>query len=318
MPRIIGFIIATAICLAAAASAARASGAPLDFYATPVHDAALRLDSELGVRVVLEPGINANRTVSFTVASAGTDSGRAFAIDSFAHELNANYHKVFFIRKASARAGRSQPPIDVDATMGFHARRLPAAQAVRMIASVDNDAAVRFITPVKGWVTLSNTQLSARQAAAEVARQTHTTWTAEYVLAPTGRQNVPRTDRIIGYTAGGQPITESPPITGAPIQEQAPAQYAHRSAPNRTAINQNAPTANNGQTYSFPTPPGYPYVYPYGYSPSTVGPSNAPMYEIPGSPFLYWGAPTAPVPSYSSPANGMYVLPNGTYVFGTH
>lgn len=319
MVKFIGVILSAAVCVAAVLSTVSgpASADALNFYATPASQAALRLDSTLGVRVVLGSGVDSHRTVSFSVADANTDTGRAFAVDSFARSLGANYRKVFVIRRATSHTAHAMPPIDIDATMGFHSVRIRAKQAIRMIAGVDYEATVHFYAPVTGWVTLSSTELSARQAAIEVAQQTHTAWTAEYVLTPARRSPVTAA-RIIGYTPGGQPITESQPIPGS--SDVAQARYAHRnesssttSASNQGATSNASPATGNGQTTTFPTPPGYPFVYPPGYGPTTVGPAN-PLYEVTGSPFLYYGLPGNQF--VTAPDSGLVVLPGGTDVFG--
>jgi hypothetical protein len=323
-------ILCAVACVAAAGRlvAAPASTLTLHFQATPAATVAGQINRTFNAHVVLEPGIDMQQRVTFTVSDTSGVAGRMNDVTYLAHALNADPRKVFVISKGSGAA----PAIDNDSTMGFAHTKLSASQAIRMIAGTDN-AGVNFHTNVGGIVKLSGPQLSVRQAAAEVARQTHTSWMAVYQLIPRNHQAVAGT--IIGYTAGGQPITKLPNVG-----TRRSARYNHVSSRRATAsvpgqvysdpVSANvAPIAaapsgpaavqQVGPAESVTTPLANPYtVFPYDSYP--VGPPNTNY--LPGcetyqsSPGVTFG-PYPGIGTLSSTGTGVYVLPGNAYDTGT-
>ncbi len=203
---------ALAASLLTGAQAAYAGGGALSFDETPVTDAVAQIDRALDADIVIKPGINIKRAVTFDVTDLDGTGARMQAIASLADALHADFQKVFVIRRHSDFTDASAPAIDaVDAPV-YIKDGTSAEDAIRTVAHVDG-ALVQFYSPVSGTVTLTDDQTTDSDAAADLARQTDTVWTAEYVITPHISGGGDMTARVIGHTADGQPITEYPDIT---------------------------------------------------------------------------------------------------------
>ncbi|MGO8674216.1 MAG: hypothetical protein ACLQVD_22990 [Capsulimonadaceae bacterium] len=265
-------------------------------------------------RIVIKPGVHGYGPVSLQVSDATTPAGRVAVVSTLADALDANYTKVFIVR----RNGATTPPIDDDSTISFQSRRIPAMRAIRMLAGIDG-AVVHFRQHIPGDIVLSSRQMPLAQAAAEVALQTGTSWQPVYILSPRPNTAGPMaqigepasanqpTVQVIGHTASGEPITEYPATGGV---------FAHRtvSPPDSTSAgqvaatqpapaNQNSPSPGSPVNNPNPAVSGYPYPYPYAYPY---------LYPYPygyAYPYSTYGAVTIPY-------TGILELPNGTDVIG--
>jgi hypothetical protein len=183
-------------------------------------------------------------------------------------------------------------------------------------------------------VTLSATTLPAADAAAEIARQTHTRWKAFYALTPrlAGRN---LGGKVIDRTNGGSPILQEPytsfPRPAPPVTAQNPQNGEGATAAGQQPSGQDAnangqPGTGNDQTaagqynqagnaannaygnnpYASNPYANNPYAYsygPYAYNYSPFG--YAPMYPVsPGTAFTpdpYYVYQTGPVYDYGVP-----------------
>jgi hypothetical protein len=333
------FVLPSAVALGGAmvfgmGTAGRAAPKALDFESAPVTDVVAQIDKAFGANITIKPGVNADGLVTFTVPNVDNVGARLEAINDLANALNADYTKVFVIRNATDGESTTPPAVDaVEAPVVFGNTTVSAADAIRTIAAVD-DASVQFYSPVSGSITVADTQMTAREAAREVARQTHTVWKAYYVIAPRKPGSARRDDgeKVIGYTAGGQPITELPISTfrGAqtpePEPEAAPAttpqtdnSTADKSAKDKGTADTNAGTAAQPQYpypygyYPYPAYPAYPGYpgYGYGYYPAYGGP---PVYLGSGMGVTGYGSNYNPYGGWGTGGYGM--TPGGATVLG--
>jgi hypothetical protein len=247
------------------------SAKSLSFDSIPVTDAVAQIDKAFGANIVVKPGVDADALVSFSVGDISDPGARLEAINDLANALNADYSKVFVISRKTDEATPPDPAIDaVGAPVVFTDATVPAADAIRTVARID-DADVQFYSPLHDSVMFTATQMPAEAAAREIARQTHTVWKAYYTFTPRlrgARQSSMAGEKIIGYTAGGQPITELPvdtfraAVNPPPPAEVKPAPPAAKT-PADTAKADAAAQANQAVPY-----PGSPYGYGYyGYNP---------------------------------------------------
>lgn len=262
-----------------------AFGASLDFAHVPARDAAAQITEKYGVNIVFRGTLDTSSPVTFSVAEG--DGARMQAVISLANAMNADCQKTYVVSKADKDVEISTPKIDTNAIVAFPSRTVTADEAVQRIAGVDS-AISQFYGQPGEMVTLSATSLDAREAARQVAQQTHTRWKVFFAITPAA-QGRTRGGRIVGRTSTGEPIIQDPYVYYHSTPVEAPPTLP--SAPLPTA----AGTQVSGQSQA----PGYgsmpygfyssPYNYPYGFD-SYAG-------NNPYSQNLYAGGygPSAPV-----------------------
>lgn len=306
-------------CLAAcigALSAAKATPTPIGLNAVPAATAVAVLDRTLHARILLDPRIDPNRLVSLYVSATPSIGRRQRAVVALARQLGADYEKLFIVTKTVGATSAHRPSIDEVASITFNSRHMTARQAMMMVAGSDR-ASINFHSPVHGYVTLSTNTLTLREAAKEIAAQTHTTWTTVYRIYPSSRQFAPTMARVIGHTPLGGAITELPPDGPLPAGGLPAGMYAHRTMDN--AVNNAAAPA--GVTTSTVPPNTTPYTDPYGAVYSSGAGSNitlpdgntvdtpSPQLLTPENNYYY-------PPIVMSPVGQWYTLPNGSTVTG--
>jgi len=197
-----------------------------------------------------------------------------------------------------------KPLIDSNAPVNLKSTEMSAEDAINLVANLDG-ATAQFYSPVSGTVHFSATDLTAQEAAKEVADQTNTVWKAYYALVPRRRSGTPLGAKVIGRTASGRPILEMPTVSfRTPPPDKKPAPET------QTAANPaNAPSE---------TPPNYltpTYSYPYYGNPSQYGYSPYFGNGFSAYPYNY-------VPGFG--ATGLTVFPQTNpysappIVFGSH
>jgi len=301
---------------------------PLTFSGTPASDAIAQIDQKYGVQLVLRGNLNPSQAVSFSEGSG--PGARLVTINNLANALGADFQKVYVLSHAAGDVA-SSVPVDTNADVVFPSATIPAAEAIQRVASVDN-ATVRLPANLTGNVTLSATTLSAADAAAEIARQTHTRWKAFYALTPR-RQGRNLAGKVIDRTRGGSPILQepyttfqrpAPPETATAQNGQNP-QNGQGTADNGQQANagdqQGAATGQQGTGQNGQTAAGQynqalngannPYAYnygPYAYNYSPFG--YSPMYPVsPGAAFTpdpYYVYQTGPAYDYGVPYMNTY------------
>jgi hypothetical protein len=198
----------------------------LTINSVPASTAVSRVGQAFGTNVSLGLGLNPNQRVSFNIPDTSVVGGRLTAVDYLAHQLNATPRTVLIVDKSNGTAWKAPAALDTTANVHFTSRAMPATAVLHQLAYVDN-ADLVLNTPVRGYVTLSDTILPANQAAEEVAAQTHTTFSVSYRLTSRTRPVTTATgSTIIGFTPGGQPITSDMVVT-APATTRV---YAHRTS----------------------------------------------------------------------------------------
>jgi len=252
--------------------AGAAQAAPLDFSGTAAQAAAQTLGDKYGVHIVFKGDFSPDLAVTFSLADADADGARLQAVNALANAVGADFQKTFVISKADA--GSTNVPadlIDTNAVVAFRSRTVTADDAVRRITGADN-AGAQFYGDIGQTVTFSATTLSAREAAREVAAQTHTRWKAFYALLPRAQGHA-LGGKVIDRTASGSPIVEEPYVYYQPqTVHSLPTQAAQKGNGTQTGSqNQVAQqTPNNGQSPNGMMLPGdgsNPYYYPYGFNP---------------------------------------------------
>jgi len=296
--------VASAVSLGALsipATAAPMSSQSLDVVSAPVSDVVSQFHRIFGGNIVIKPGLSVNRAVSFTVNNIHEPGAAVETVQDLANALGADWQKTFVISRATDDSA-PKPLIDTNAPADLRSADMLAEDAINLVASLDG-ATAQFYSPVSGTVHFSSTDLTAPEAAKEVADQTHTVWKTYYALVPRGRGSVPLGAKVIGRTASGRPILEMPTVTfRTPPPDKTPAPET------QTAANPaNAPVAT--QPYTGPA------MNPYYGNPSQYG--YLPYY---GNGFTAY--PNNYVPGFG--ATGLTVFPQTPYyggppiVFGSH
>ncbi len=251
-----------------------AHAAPLAVNSAPATDAAAQLEDKYGIHIIFKGSFNAQRPVTFSLADADAPGARLQAVNALANAADADFQKTYVVSKAPAgSANVPSEQIDSNAIVAFPQTKLSAEDAVRRIAGADN-AVVHFSGSIADTVTMSATSLSAKEAARQVAAQTHTQWKTFYAMTPRAQGHV-LAGTVIDRTNSGSPIIEEPYVyyQKQPVARTAPARTAQTTTPG--ASRSPAPpqvtepqTAGNPFVYA-PLPYGDPnsaYFYPYGFS----------------------------------------------------
>jgi hypothetical protein len=208
---------------------------------TSAADAAKQIAQKYGVSVVFRGNFDTGRLVNVSVTDADSTGSRLAAISALGDAVGADFQKTFVISKMAVDQQVPDPPIDATGNIVFPSQTMPARRAIEMVTGVD-DATAQFYGGIDGTVTLTSTQESARDAAADIARQTHTRWKAFYALVPRlQRQNV--VGKVIDHN-GNSPIIEEPLIYYQNPQDQQAQAAAQQTTAQQAAAAQQA-NANN-------------------------------------------------------------------------
>lgn len=292
--------VASAVSLGAlsiSATAAPMTSQSLDVTSAPVSDVVSQFHRIFGGNIVIKPGLSVNRAVSFTVNNIKEPGAAVETVQDLANALGADWQKTFVISRASDDS-TAKPLIDTNAPANLKSATMSAEDAINLVANLDG-ATAQFYSPVSGTVHFSSTDLTAPEAAKEVADQTHTVWKAYYALVPRGRGGVPLGAKVIGRTASGRPILEMPTVTfRTPPPDKTPAPETQTAANAPVATPPNAAPAMNPY-YGNPSQYGYsPYfgngfsAYPYNYVPGfgATGLTVFPQTPYYGGPPIVFGS----------------------------
>jgi len=267
----------------------------ISFSNTPASNVVAQLNRQLGVTIVFRGAVGASRPVTFSVDDPSTPGGRLDAVSSLANALGLDFQKVFVVSKIDAGATVPEIKIDSNAPIVFPTEKMPAREAIQIVASVDS-ALTQISGAVTGDVVFPNRRMRATDAAALIAKQTQTGWKAYYGLFKRGQGPQRLEGVVLDRTAGGQAITELPLLSYRnTISRPAPVVVTGvKPAPNTlpgAAPNVAVVPANNPL---YTQPYGYsPYGFdPYSYSPYG-GYGGYPPYGGYGgfSPYGYGGYP---------------------------
>jgi len=301
-------------CLSAAALSVPTFGAELNVNSMPASTAIGRVDQAFKTKVALGPGVNLNQRVSFNIPDTTIVGGRLSAVAYLAHGLNADKRTILFVSKSHGTAWKAPSALDTTTDVRFTSLTLPATAILHRIAYVDN-ADVQYLTPISGNVTLTALTMPATQAAEEVAVQTHTTLSVAYQIIGHDRGAIAALpgSTIIGYTAGGQPITSDMVVTGSAPRtrymhrptKHASKRYAHRRSTGSISI------TSSGNTIT--TSPGNGPALIYNNPPATLIQTPPPalqFYNLPNTGLL--GYPYQYAWPWQSPyvTGGVTVVPN--------
>lgn len=264
----------------AALSAASVHADPLSLSSVPALSAASQVGDKFGVGIVYKSDPGLLPPVTLTVDDADAPGARLQAVNALANAVQSDFTKTFVV--SSVDGDVPEVKTDTNARITFPSVTVSAADAIRTVAAVDN-AVVQISPDITGTVTLSAVSLSASDAAKQIAAQTHTRWKAFYALTPR-TQGRATGGRVIGYTASGSPITESPYVyythvptqaerdRQAEIDAQAAQQQAQQIAQQQQAANAYNSNYGPNAAQNAATPYGY---NPYGnFSPYGMGDSN--------------------------------------------
>jgi hypothetical protein len=272
-----------------------ASGS-LAFEMTPVSDVVAQFHRTFGANIIVKPGIDPERQVSFTVNDIDSPGAAIETVQDLANALGVDWQKSFVITRAVSDDAVSTPDVDTHAPVAFKTSDMAADEAINAVASVDG-ATVKFYSPVDATVHFSSSTLPASQAAREIADQTHTVWKSYYVLAPRNRGTVPLGATIVGYTGSGSPILQLPIRTYVlPEKDKVP---TNDTPANRTNVDNQANAAAAGDVPQVDTP-----LYPMGYPDYGYGYGNMPYGY---NPYNYYGSGYYNTPALNTP--GMSVVP---------
>jgi len=270
--------VASAVSLGAlsySASAASVSSQSLDITSAPVSDVVSQFHRIFGGNIVIKPGLSVNRAVSFTVNNINEPGAAVETVQDLANALGADWQKTFVISRASDDSV-AKPLIDSNAPVNLKSTEMSAEDAINLVANLDG-ATAQFYSPVSGTVHFSATDLTAQEAAKEVADQTNTVWKAYYALVPRGRSGTPLGAKVIGRTASGRPILEMPTVSfRTPPPDKKPAPETQTAANPASLPAEPAPYGASPMPLNYGNPSQYGYspyfgngfsAYPYNYVP---------------------------------------------------
>ncbi len=258
---------------------------PLTFSKTPLGNVVAQMKQSLGINISIKGAYNPNLPVTFTVDNTGLAAQRLQAVNNLANALGADFQKVYVVSPAKQGATSSQIAVDTDADVAFASTSLSAAQAIQTIAGADG-AIAQISSGVTGNVNLSDRVLNTHQAAAEIARQTHTQWKVYYAIFKPGQ--APKLQgQVVGQSNDGHPIIKIPLQTASSgtsaahqqaldaAAQQAADQQANANTNNDgTSTGDNSANSNNaynnGDGYNSNGYSNDPYAYP-GYSNDPYG-----------------------------------------------
>ena len=308
--------------LAALGTGAQAE--PLTFNHTPASNAIAQIQKHYGISISLKGGLNTARPVSFSVDGTGSRADRLQAISNLANALGGDFRKVYTVSPNSEGAATSKVKVDSSANVLFSASALSANEAIQAVAGAD-DAMAQVDSQITGNVRLSDTTLTVPEAAAEIARQTHTRWKVYYAIYP--RSMASRFNgKVIGHTATGRAIIQSPLNT-----YQKPVVVA--AQPNDNSDNANGDNSNamangnmNGNGYNYNPfgqngySAGFDQFGNYGFSGNGFGPSGIftpnGVFATTNDPFATFRTGPFGGVSIGNGGGGVTVLPSFPYFGG--
>lgn len=318
--RTIGITAAVLVAGAGFALLPAAQADTLTFTNAPAGDVAATMSKRLGVTIVFRGSLNKSRPVTFSVDDPDSPGGRLQAVSSLATALDADFQKVYVISKVDTGAAVPAVPLDSNGPVVFRSTRVPARQAIQIVAAVDS-AVTQISGAVTGTVVFSDTHESASDAAATIAKQTGTEWKAYYGLFKRGEAPDRLNGIVLGRTNNGQAITEQP-LLSYRNTVSVPAQLhsgADAVVGPLAAISGRPDAVSVGNTdFGFADPYGLggfgdPYGYaspygPYGYA----GPNGA--FATPGAVVTPGVGVTPVIPGVNAPPANAAAGPNGTAI----
>ncbi len=312
--RIIGITAAVAAASANFAFLPALHADTLTFTNAPASEAAATIGKRLGVTIVFRGSLNKSLPVTFSVDDPDTAGGRLQAVSSLATALDADFQKVYVVSKVDPGAAIPSVPLDTNGPVVFQSARIPARQAIQVVAAVDS-AVTQISGAVEGSVVLPDTHLSASDAAAAIAKQTGTEWKAYYGLFKRGEAPGRLSGIVLDRTANGQPIQEQPLLSyrsSAPVtvplhsgQEAVVGPLSPLSGrPDVASVdNTNFGFASDYGLGGFGDP--YGFASPYGYA----GPDGS--FATPGAVFTPGVGVSPAVPGVNAPPANAAAGPNG-------
>ena len=315
--RIIGITAAVAAAGASLAFLPALHAETLTFTNAPASLVAAAIGKRLGVTIVFRGSLNKSRPVTFSVDDPDSAGGRLQAVSSLATALDADFQKVYVVSKVDPGASVPSVPLDTNGPVVFRATRVPARQAIQVVAAVDS-AVTQISGAVEGSVVFPDTHLSASDAAAAIAKQTGTEWKAYYGLFKRGEAPSRLNGIVLDRTAAGQPIQEQPLLSyrsSAPVtvplhsgQDAVVGPFNPLSGrPDVASVdNTNFGFASDYGLGGFGDPYGYASPYgPYGYA----GPDGA--FATPGAVYTPGVGVSPVVPGVNAPPANATAGPNG-------
>lgn len=270
-------ILTVTVSLAATvlALAGRAGADPISYDQAPLSNVVAHLNQQYGINIVLKGGLTQNpgRPVTLSLGDATTTPTRLQVINALANAAGVDFQKGYVVSKMAADDVPPPVKIDTNGYVIFQSTTVPARDAIAAVATTDG-ATIQIGSDVTGDVTLPKTTMRAADAAAEIARQTHTRWRVYYALTPHG---MAQRGKVVDHNNGGQAIVELPFTyygSQSPPEEKV-ADNGTDNAGATTQTNTNSPTgsATNALPYSYapalayPTTPYYTYGTGYGMTP---------------------------------------------------
>jgi len=271
---------------------------PLTFNKTPLGNVVAQMKQNLGINISIKGAYDPNLPVTFTADNTGIAAQRVQAVNNLANALGADFQKAYVVSPAAPGATSSPIAVDTNADVAFASTSLSATQAIQTVAGADG-AVAQISSGVTGNVNLSDRVLNTRQAAAEIARQTHTKWKIYYAIFKPGQ--APKfAGQVVGQSNDGHPIIKIPLQTAssgtsaahqqALDAQQAAEQQAADQQANADTNNDGTNNGDNGDNSAYNNGDGYnnngysndPYAYP-GYSTDPYGFGYPPSIGYDGS-----------------------------------
>lgn len=288
-------------------SAARADS--LTFTSTPASNAVAQMSKRYGVSIVFRGAVNNARPVTFNVDDADTPDGRLQAMNALGNALDMDFQKVFIVSKIDPGTTVPEVKVDSNGPLVFPTTKIPARDAIKAIAGVDN-ALVQISRTIEGNVVFPSRRMTAAMAAAVVARQTRTVWRAYYGFYKRGEEPARLKGDVVDTDINGNPVTASPLVTYRnQISTPAPLSNVQVSGdlPTPTFGNSvtSVPDINNGfsfSPYGFPgsSPYGFDYGNPYGFG-GFGYPAPDGGFAFPGTVITPGGGAAPVVPGVNAP-----------------
>lgn len=275
---------AASLTAALLAFAGHAGADPISYDQMPLSNVVAQLGQKYGVSIVMEGALARNpaRAVTLHVGDPGTTPTRLQAVNALANAAGVDFQKGIVVSKISS--ADVPPPVKIDSNgyVIFKDKTVSARDAIAAVATTDN-ATIQVGDDVTGDVTFPKTTMRTADAAAEIARQTHTRWRVYYALTPHGAA---QRGKVVDHNDGGQSIIQLPfTYYGSKTRPDETVAAAGGTVPPNTPGNPalNVPGTNSGpETFAGPNAGG-----PGGFNQVTSGANVAPYSYVPS--FGYGG-----------------------------
>ena len=319
---------AASLAAALLALAGHAGADPINYDQTPLSNIVAQLGQKYGVSIVLEGALteDSGRAVTLHLGDPGTTPTRLQAINALANAAAVDFQKGIVVSKISS--DDVPPPVKIDSNgyVVFKDKTVPVRDAIAAVATTDN-ATIQVSNDITGDVTFPKTTLRTADAAAEIARQTHTRWRVYYALTPHGTA---LRGKVVDHN-GGAAIVQLPfTYYGTKTRPDETVANAARNVPPNTPGNPalavsadgSSPVTyagpNNGGPVGFGPVSGGANVVPYSFVPSFGYGGQMPFTYGNGYGFTGYGAPYQTQYGYFGSGgysnNGLNVLPgSGNY-----